>query len=61
MGTRFLAAALILCSLWYAWPWNRLTLSFWGVILRVLLWSFLAAGLGKIVGIIAFRFHARKA
>lgn len=55
MGARFLAVALILSTAWYAWHWNASALSIWSVLLRVLIWSVVAAFVGKIVGILSFR------
>jgi hypothetical protein len=59
MGARFLAAALAASTLWYAWHWHASKLSIRAISLRVIFWSFLAAGAGKIAGIIAFRFRSR--
>ncbi len=60
MGARFLAVALVVASAWYAWYWHSFMLSIWAIVLRVLGWSLLASIVGKIVGILAFRFHQRK-
>jgi len=54
MGARFLAIGLIGSVLWYGWHWRFSTLSVLRVSLRIVLFSFLAAVAGKIVGIIAF-------
>lgn len=55
MGARFLAAALIASILWYAWRWQSSGLSVGAVVIRVSAWSFLASGIGKVVGIAASR------
>jgi hypothetical protein len=60
MGARFLGIALLVASTWYAWHWNSSMLSIWVVVLRVLGWSLLSSIGGKMVGILAFRFHQRK-
>lgn len=59
MGARFLAAALLISTVWYVWPWESSHLSVGAVLVRVSLWSLLAAGTGKIVGIVASRKRAR--
>lgn len=51
MGARFLAVGLAISSLWYG---RTSGLSIGAILLRIMLWSFLAACLGKIVGIILF-------
>ncbi len=55
MGARFLAVALVLATVWYAWQWHTSTLTLKAVLLRIFLWSFLAAIAGKSVGIVAYR------
>jgi hypothetical protein len=55
MGVRFLAVALVLASTWYVCHWDSLTLSVWAILLRVMAWAFLAAVVGKIVGMLFFR------
>lgn len=60
MGARFLAVALVVASAWYAWHWHSFMLSIWAIALRVLGWSVLASIVGKIAGILVFRFHQRK-
>jgi hypothetical protein len=60
MGTRFLAAALVACTVWYAWHWNALGLSGWAIALHMMMWCLLASGIGKIVGMLTFRFRSRK-
>jgi hypothetical protein len=59
MGARFLIAGLITSVLWYVLHGRVLGLSMGGIILRILLWSFLAACVGKIVGIIRFSLRSR--
>ncbi len=60
MGSRFLAVALIASTAWYALHGHSGKISVWSAFLRVMLWSFLAAGAGKAVGIVGFRLRARK-
>lgn len=55
MGARFLAVGLVASILWYVWHFPSSNLSFWAVLLRVLVWSFVAASAGKIVGLIGWR------
>jgi hypothetical protein len=57
MGARFLAIALVLASTWYICHWGSWTLSVWAILLRVVAWGFLAAVVGKIVGILAYKFR----
>ena len=59
MGARFLAVALLVSALWYLLHWNARDLSFKTVLARIFLWSFLAAGLGKILGLLLSRMRAR--
>lgn len=58
MGARFLAVAFAGSTAWYLSQWHAY--SFGGICGRVLLVSFAAAVLGKIVGIVWFRLkHSR--
>jgi hypothetical protein len=59
MGERFLAAALVIATLWYGWQWQTAGLSLEAMVVGVSAWSFLAAGAGKIVGIATWRRRAR--
>jgi hypothetical protein len=59
MGMRFLIAGLITSVLWYVWHGRVSGFSMGDIILRILLWSFLAACVGKIVGIIRFSLRSR--
>ncbi len=59
MGRQFLAATMGICAIWYGWHWQTITFS-WLTFLHLFLWLFLGAGIGKLVGILAFRFHSRK-
>ena len=59
MGASFLAAGLIASTVWYVWHWLFSPLSLRAVLLRIFLWSFLAAGFGKIAGIIRYRFRQK--
>jgi hypothetical protein len=60
MGAFTLAAGLILASSWYALHWRFYALSFRAVSLRVLLWVFLSACAGKLLGIALFRLRTKK-
>jgi len=60
MGALALAAGLILASSWYALQWRVHGLSFRAVSLRVLLWVFLSACAGKLLGIALFRLRTKK-
>jgi hypothetical protein len=53
MGARCLAAALIISTVWYAWQWQSSSLSIEAALVRVLVWSFLAAAVGKTVAAVA--------
>jgi hypothetical protein len=55
MGAKFLGMALVASIGWYAWHRHSFTLSLWSVCWRVMLISFAAAAVGKIVGIAVFR------
>jgi hypothetical protein len=59
MGARFAAMGLIASIGWYAWQLHAATLSFGGGVLRVLACAFVAAGVGKMVGILHFRASRR--
>jgi hypothetical protein len=58
MGARFLAVGLVASAAWYAWRWEAYGSSWGSFILHLLAWSFLAAFVGKIVGIALFRRRA---
>jgi hypothetical protein len=60
MSARFVAVALIASAAWYAWHWHSATPSIGGAVLRVLAWAFVAAGVGKILGIVQFRTRSRR-
>ena len=60
-GAAFLAAALLVSGLWYAWAWYTATISAGAAVLRVFLWAFSAAIVGKIVGMLGFRIRALRA
>jgi hypothetical protein len=55
MGARFLAGALLISTIWYAWRWESSDLSVSAALARTIVWSLLAATAGKIVGIVASR------
>jgi hypothetical protein len=60
MGAKFLAAGLILSTLWYVWRGRGYGLSIGGIAARILLWSFLAACMGKSLGIALYRLRRRR-
>lgn len=59
MGARFLGATLALSTIWYGWHWRSSGLSLGSSALRVMLLSFGAALVGKIVGILLFQYRSR--
>jgi hypothetical protein len=61
MGSRFLAIALVLASAWYVCHWGSWPLSVWAILLRVMAWGVLAAVVGKIVGMLTFKFQRIRA
>src|SRR6478672_11031071 len=60
MGAFAVASGLILTGSWYALHWRLYGLSFRAVSLRVLLWVFLSACAGKLLGIALFRLRTKK-
>jgi hypothetical protein len=58
-GARFLAVTLALSTACYTWLWAAAELSIWAALLHILVWSFLGALLGKIVGIVNYRLRHR--
>jgi hypothetical protein len=60
MGARFLAVALTASTAWYGWCWYSSRLSIGGAFLRIMMWAFIAACVGKIVGIVEFRLRSRR-
>jgi hypothetical protein len=59
MGARFLAAALLLSTLWYTLRWHSSGLSIKAVLIRISVISFLSAGVGKVIGIVASKRRTR--
>jgi hypothetical protein len=59
MGARFLTVGLIASIAWYAWQWRADGLTILAFSLRVLLWSFVAAGAGKLAGIALYSWRHR--
>ena len=51
LGAKVLAGAFVVSSVWYAWQAHTSNLGAGAVVLRVFLWSFLGAVVGKLVGI----------
>ena len=60
MGAKFLAVGLILAILWYGWHGRGLGLSVGGIAARILLWSFLAACVGKTFGMAQYALRRRR-
>ena len=60
MGARFLTVGLIASIAWYAWQWRADGLTILAFSLRVLLWSLIAAGAGKLVGIALYSWRHRR-
>ena len=60
MSARFLATALLISTVWYGWQWQSSGLSLGAMLLRILVWSVLAAFAGKVVGIAASRSRAHQ-
>jgi hypothetical protein len=56
MGARFMAVALGVSSLYYGWLFLQHQLSGLALVLRIFLITFLAAGAGKVIGILWYRF-----
>lgn len=50
-GAKFLAVGFVAAALWYGCYGRAFGLSLTGIAVRIFLWSLLAAGLGKSVGI----------
>lgn len=59
MGARFLAAMLIASSVWYGWHWQETLMSPWATAAHIMVLAFIASGIGKLVGILLYkyRFH----
>jgi hypothetical protein len=60
MGARFLAVALVLATTWYIFHWSSWTLSVWAILFRVMAWGFFASLVGKIVGVLVFRWRTQR-
>ena len=57
MGARFLGVTLIVSIVWFALHWHKYSLGRAGV--RILIFAFAGAVLGKLVGIAVYRFRTR--
>jgi hypothetical protein len=55
MGARFMLVALLLSGAYYAWQLSAHDVSLRGMLSRVALITFLAAGAGKFIGILRHR------
>jgi len=60
MGARFASVGVVVSAAWYGWRWLSSSLSFGGAVLRVLACAFMAAGFGKVLGVLRFRAQARR-
>jgi ABC-type nitrate/sulfonate/bicarbonate transport system permease component len=58
-GSRFPAPALLLSTFWYVWRCHASALSAKAALLRIAFTAFLAAGLGKAIGIALAKRGAR--
>jgi hypothetical protein len=58
MGARFLGVALVASIVWYALHWHKYSLARAGA--RILIFAFVAAILGKVVGIVTYRLRTRR-
>jgi hypothetical protein len=58
MSARFLGVTLVASILWFGWRWHEYSLAHAGV--RILIFAFAAAILGKLVGIAAYRLRTRQ-
>jgi len=53
MGARFMGVTLVASIAWFTWHWHEYSLARVGV--RILIFAFAGAVLGKLVGIAAYR------
>ncbi len=60
MGARFLTVAFAASTAWYAWRWAAYGSSVGSFVLHVLIWSLIAAFVGKFAGIALFHFQRRR-
>jgi len=60
MGARFLAVTLVGSLIWYAWHWQTFGQSVGGAVLHVFGLSFVAATVGKLVGLVLSRYASRR-
>ncbi len=60
MSARFLVVGLVAALAWYAWRWYETGSSVWSYAWHVLAWSFGAAMVGKILGILSFRYRSHR-
>jgi hypothetical protein len=58
MGARFMGMALVASIVWFSWHWREYSLARAGV--RILIFAFAGAILGKLVGIAVYRLRSRK-
>jgi hypothetical protein len=59
MGARFMGAVFVLSTAWYAWPWRSPGLSVLSIAMHVIVLSFVAAIIGKVIGIALYRRRKR--
>jgi len=58
MGARFLGVTLIASIVWFALHWHKYSLARVGI--RILIFAFVGAALGKLVGIAVYRLRRRR-
>ena len=61
MGATFVIAALLVGSIYFAWPHHGQGLSLGSVALRLFILAVLAGGAGKLIGISLFRLRRNAA
>jgi hypothetical protein len=61
LSAKFMVAALVGSASYYGWQFGADELSFGGLVLRVALVTFAAAGIGKVVGILRHRWRGKGA
>lgn len=58
-AARFLAVGFSVSAVLYLWLWQVDCESFGGALVHILIWSFAAAFLGKVIGVAAFYYRTR--
>lgn len=60
MGAKFMAAGMLLASVYYGRLCYLSELSVWAMLLKVFIIAFIATGTGKVFGILLYRHQAKK-